>query len=627
MKERSLWALFALPLALAIAQWSTPGTSGPQPPPTQNPADLPKTSQKAASKTTATRKSRRLLSVCDVLSDYLGLASSAKQADNRVTIRDSRVKSPALTLNWADDTADPCDIAQVRGALAGQNIGIGSAFVFIPDPTASALALESDRSLDAIRLALNNQGYLPYRTSLFPWPSARAGERPGEREGQGADDTRTAPDADQPGVWLFRNNSDQDPNKSEESQYKRDLKLVFLIGDSPTTGISKTQFQNAVIQNFELFKGNYRARELRIVGPFFSGSINSLGQALLHACDSIPVQEACKGTKWTVTAVSGTTEVNTNRLLQGLKDVVSLNANVSYDSLLKQNGMTALLGSLRGTTAILSEADTAFGIDSAEVAEKAGVAQFQYSRDLLNLRTQYEADKDLMSRIFPKSLRPDQLALHFSMGKDPSDSVPIYAPENFAVSQQITLRHLVSNLRRRHFQNLVIVGSDNIDTVFLARFFQDEDPDLRIAVLESDALLDREAGSVSLRGLITVSQQPTGGVAGSTLLSTPTEFPDSVSAGLFLATRATLMELPVPRAMPTQLSVVGSDGEWPIRLVAKEKTDKQKSVIAADQAGDRKTLKTDSYIPATMAIIYLLILLYFKSIGGYKVLRIEDQKS
>lgn len=40
-----------------------------------------------------------------------------------------------------------------------------------------------------------------------------------------------------------------------------------------------------------------------------------------------------------------------------------------------------------------------------------------------------------------------------------------------------------------------------------------------------------------------------------------------------------------------------------------------------------KTLKTDSYIPAAMAAIYLLILLYFKSIGGYKVLRIEDQKA
>ena len=60
---------------------------------------------------------------------------------------------------------------------------------------------------------------------------------------------------------------------------------------------------------------------------------------------------------------------------------------------------------------------------------------------------------------------------------------------------------------------------------------------------------------------------------------------------------------------------------------AKEKTDKQKAVVAADQVGDRKTLKTDSYIPLTMAAIYLCILLYFKSIGGYKIVKLEEQGS
>jgi hypothetical protein len=57
---------------------------------------------------------------------------------------------------------------------------------------------------------------------------------------------------------------------------------------------------------------------------------------------------------------------------------------------------------------------------------------------------------------------------------------------------------------------------------------------------------------------------------------------------------------------------------------AKEKTPDHKAIIAADQAGDRATLKADSYIPATMALIYLAILLYFKSIGGYKAVHITD---
>lgn len=55
---------------------------------------------------------------------------------------------------------------------------------------------------------------------------------------------------------------------------------------------------------------------------------------------------------------------------------------------------------------------------------------------------------------------------------------------------------------------------------------------------------------------------------------------------------------------------------------ANKATPAQKDIVAADQAGDRKTLKADSYIPAAMAAIYLCILLYFKSIGGYRAVHI-----
>lgn len=54
-------------------------------------------------------------------------------------------------------------------------------------------------------------------------------------------------------------------------------------------------------------------------------------------------------------------------------------------------------------------------------------------------------------------------------------------------------------------------------------------------------------------------------------------------------------------------------------------TSAQKALADASVAGDRQTLRVDSYIPLTMAAIYLLLLLYFRSIGGYRPLRIEEQ--
>ena len=58
---------------------------------------------------------------------------------------------------------------------------------------------------------------------------------------------------------------------------------------------------------------------------------------------------------------------------------------------------------------------------------------------------------------------------------------------------------------------------------------------------------------------------------------------------------------------------------------AKEKTPAQQTVVTADQTGDRHTLKFDSYIPATMAVIYLALFLYFKSIGGYKPVHLAEE--
>jgi MFS family permease len=55
------------------------------------------------------------------------------------------------------------------------------------------------------------------------------------------------------------------------------------------------------------------------------------------------------------------------------------------------------------------------------------------------------------------------------------------------------------------------------------------------------------------------------------------------------------------------------------------RTHEQQQVVEADIRGDRRTLVTDSMIPATMAVIYLGLLIYFKSIGGYRPLKIHEQ--
>jgi MFS family permease len=58
------------------------------------------------------------------------------------------------------------------------------------------------------------------------------------------------------------------------------------------------------------------------------------------------------------------------------------------------------------------------------------------------------------------------------------------------------------------------------------------------------------------------------------------------------------------------------------KVAADQRTPEQKAVVDASIAGDRKTLRADACIPAAMAAIYLILLVYFKTVGGYKAVHL-----
>ena len=73
-------------------------------------------------------------------------------------------------------------------------------------------------------------------------------------------------------------------------------------------------------------------------------------------------------------------------------------------------------------------------------------------------------------------------------------------------------------------------------------------------------------------------------------------------------------------------STVGLDGKkLGEARDSKSRTPEQTLVVESDQKGDRRTLKADAWIPATMAVIYLLLFLYFKTIGGYKPVHLAEE--
>jgi MFS family permease len=81
---------------------------------------------------------------------------------------------------------------------------------------------------------------------------------------------------------------------------------------------------------------------------------------------------------------------------------------------------------------------------------------------------------------------------------------------------------------------------------------------------------------------------------------------------------------PVPSRFLFLDEVRGLDGtKLSEAQTAAARSPEQQTVAEASIIGDRETLKADSYIPLVMAVVYALLFLYFKTIGGYRPVRID----
>jgi hypothetical protein len=77
-------------------------------------------------------------------------------------------------------------------------------------------------------------------------------------------------------------------------------------------------------------------------------------------------------------------------------------------------------------------------------------------------------------------------------------------------------------------------------------------------------------------------------------------------------------------AIRTELAAQGIDDP---QVAVERLAPGERAVYAASIAGDRRTLVADAFIPVAMAIIYLGLLVYFRAIGGYKPVAIEETRA
>ncbi len=171
----------------------------------------------------------------------------------------------------------------------------------VPDPVHTHLSLFFDRSIDAIGQAAQQAGYVFDRATM-PWDYREHSESTDYRLRKGQENYEKV--AEQlPGLMIFRPASPKTTTGASSSASPRpplpnDDLFVFVVGETPTGGIHKEQFENALLR-MEVIKNrlantntNKKKQEVKvktddeeslfILGPTFSGSLYSLKELLTH---------------------------------------------------------------------------------------------------------------------------------------------------------------------------------------------------------------------------------------------------------------------------------------------------------------------------------------------------------
>ena len=376
---------------------------------------------------------------------------------------------------------------------------------FVPDPVHTHLSLLFDRDVEAMELAVpqiekkvNNaaQNFV-FDRSILPWKvplPQTSGAAPS------AEATKARIDREQyPGLLIFRANGNGEPASAKAPNTKvcplRETLFVFLVAETPTSGIRSVQFQNALkimrgIRAGVEIGAKSKTEPLLLLGPNFSGSLDSLGRQLKQIPDSQYVSD--------VIAYSGTVsgeqsaEAFRQSFLEHEKLKVRFASFQQSDDYATQ--MFVRFANSRGyhsdEIAVLSEADTVYGsqVKSAVPGDKSPV-YLNFPREISYFRSAYE--KQLAAQQQQPAKVPGKTALPAEIEDDVTadDEVAHYANGQTSLAQEAVMLGLVSELQKHHVKFTILLATNPVDQVFLARYLRTNYPQGRIVVTSPDLML------------------------------------------------------------------------------------------------------------------------------------------
>jgi hypothetical protein len=435
----------------------------------------------------------------------------------------------AATESWTDAAGT------IAEGAARQGYQLEFLVALVPDPVDSHLSNRFDEALDALQRGIAQSGYLFDRASL-PWVGEAAKKRL----------YRSIP-----GGLLFRR---------LDMNGQRHLLAVFLVGESPKGGIQKQALYTAL----DFMAGLQPGNSLRILGPSFSGSAESIQIALRewlsrHGAGGLEIDMV------TGSATARGLETSFGKLA-GAGIRVRFTRTIVDDDTLQSKAYETLekrLGWNLDEVALITEFDTQYGESFQSLSLSPMVVQFP--SNLAHIRTARERlglDRDQASSEAPGTARKS-LDLSLADHDEPVDVVPQVSELSTQVND-MALASLLRGISGKHY--IGILATDIQDRLFLAEQVHSFCPDAVVFTFDNHLLDAHPKVSRSMDGTLVLTSHPLYRSNDGKALS---QFTSEFQQGIYRAALQ-LVGGRQPEPLTVWLTAVGNGELWPIAVRSAE---------------------------------------------------------
>ncbi len=522
-----------------------------------------------------------------------------------------------------------------------------------PDPVHTHGALLFDRLIDAVEDALQDSGW-DYQGSWMPWNVGGPKFDSDTIEDKETNRLFETGREQYPGVILFR--------PSDTHLPKQQHPLILLVAaDSPTTGVVKSQFREA-LQIFLKLSSN--TEQLRILGPDYTGSGPSLYALLRDAKqeDGKPLL----GMR-SVSIVSGSvSDWYCEHFVPGIHPTTphlddcgkSLNKFMSFgvDSGWEMQQIWSFLERRMKANQIaeLSEDESGFGELLSSNSDKTGqISHLKFPREISHLRSAYQKNA-IWGFGGSSGASSVSLNLDFNEPEEADDSVPSFAQQQLPVSQEASMGQVASIIEEKQIKAVVVSASDVLDELFVAQFLSRRAPNVMIVLRGTDVLFLRSGEGSVYRNMYAVSPWPlvpsnsVWTMSQSNALSSRS-FPSGDAEGVYTATRYLVGErtdllqdyrspldakdstrrgliAKVEDRPPLWFSMIGNGAFWPVALLddpAASKLTSRSSINLPPLPQKPKDLGHPFQAPSLSQRLMLLIAIVLSLLHAGKCLRLR----